>query len=279
VIHIRTMTAGDIPLGMHLRQQALWNQTEADWQRLLDFQPDGCFVAELEGSAVGTTAVSIFDTVGWIAMVLVDKPSRGRGVGTRLVEHALAYLDSRGVPTVRLDATPLGRPIYEKLGFVAEYELARWAGTAAGGGDDAGVGPVAAGQLDEVCALDRRVTGTNRRRLIERLFSERPEALRAFTAGGQIAGYLWLRPGSLALQIGPAVALSDEAGRALGGAALRTLAGRPIFVDIPTQNRPAMRWAEAAGLTVQRPLVRMRRGLPVHDQPAQLWGSFGPEKG
>jgi len=40
-------------------------------------------------------------------------------------------LDARGVPTIRLDATPLGRPVYTKLGFVDEYEVTRYGGTPA----------------------------------------------------------------------------------------------------------------------------------------------------
>ena len=124
-MRIRPMTGADLPLGMRLKAQAGWNQTEADWRRFLHLQPDGCFVAELDGTAVGTTAAFVFGPVAWVAMVLVDEAVRGRGVGTALMRHALAFLDGRGVRSVRLDATPLGRPIYEKLGFVAEYKIGR----------------------------------------------------------------------------------------------------------------------------------------------------------
>jgi len=99
MLHIRTMDADDVSLGMRLREQAGWNQTEADWRRMLALQPDGCFVAELDGCAVGTSAATVFETIGWIGMVLVDAASRGRGVGTRLIEHAVVYLDARNVPT------------------------------------------------------------------------------------------------------------------------------------------------------------------------------------
>ena len=101
---------------------------EADWRRLLCLQPDGCFVAELDGIAVGTTTTCIFGPVAWVAMVLVDEAVRGRGIGTALMRHALAYLDGLGVERVRLDATPLGRPVYKKLGFVAEYDVLRYEG-------------------------------------------------------------------------------------------------------------------------------------------------------
>ena len=105
------MTAADVSLGMRLKQQAGWNQTEADWRRFLDLQPDGCFVAELDGAAVGTTTTCVFGRVAWVPMALVAEAVRGRGVGAALLGAALASLDRRGVATVRLDATPLGRPL------------------------------------------------------------------------------------------------------------------------------------------------------------------------
>ena len=84
------MTAADVPLGLRLREQAGWNQTEADWRRFLDLQPDGCFVAELDGAAVGTTTTCVFGRVAWVGMVLVAEPARGRGVGAALLGAALA---------------------------------------------------------------------------------------------------------------------------------------------------------------------------------------------
>jgi GNAT superfamily N-acetyltransferase len=279
MVRIRKMTVGDVPRGMELKDQAGWNQTEADWQRFLELEPDGCFVAELGGQAVGTAAACAFGSVGWIAMILVDAAVRGQGIGTRLVEHAIAYLDERGVRTARLDATPLGGPIYQRLGFLPEYELARWEGVALPGASHPCVAPATADQLNAVTALDRRVTGTDRERLIHLLHRQGPEAMRVFTSGGKLLGYVTLRSGSRALQIGPAIALSEEAGCALLEAAFQRCAGRSVFVDVPRQNAPATRWAEAKGLAVQRYLTRMRRGRPVSDRPIHLWASSGPENG
>ena len=81
MIRVRPVTTADLPLGLGLCRAAGWNQTEADWRRFLDLQPDGCFVAELDGAAVGTTTTCVFGRVAWVAMVLVAGPARGRGVG------------------------------------------------------------------------------------------------------------------------------------------------------------------------------------------------------
>jgi ribosomal protein S18 acetylase RimI-like enzyme len=284
------MTLDDLPLGMRLKEQAGWNQTEADWRRIIALEPDGCFVAELEGRPVGTTCTCRFGPIGWIAMVLVEESARGRGVGTRLMQHGLASLDRGGVRTARLDATPLGRPLYEKLGFVAEYDLARWEGAAAGGQSSPAVVPagdcpkfrptkLGLSPFEAICELDRRATGTDRRRLLERLCQERPDALRVFAPGGEPAGYGGSRLGARAVQLGPIVAPDAAAGAALADHALAGLAGQAVFLDVPVDNRPASRWAESHGLRVQRMLTRMCRGEPVRDRPDRLWACFGPEKG
>src|SRR5262249_4097975 len=137
-VTIRPMTVADIPGGMKLKEQNLWNTLPEDWRRQLDLEPEGCFVAETEGAVIGTACACIFDTVAWVNLVLVDRIQRGRGIGTSLMRTVLAWLDDRKVPSVRLDATPLGRPIYEKLSFAVEYELTRYEGTMpqlAGAGD------------------------------------------------------------------------------------------------------------------------------------------------
>ena len=114
------MTIDDLGLGMKLSGQAGWNQTQADWRRFIELEPEGCFVGELNGHSVGTTTTCIFRKTAWIAMVLVDVNARGKGVGTTLLKHSIDYLEGRQVKTIRLDATSLGQPIYEKLGFVPD---------------------------------------------------------------------------------------------------------------------------------------------------------------
>jgi len=282
------MTPDDVPLGMRLKDIAGWNQTEADWRRLLALEPAGCFLAEWDRRPAGTACVSVFPPLGWVSMVLVDPPVRGRGIATRLMQHALTYLDGLGVPTVRLDATPLGRAVYERIGFVAEYEVARWEGPAAGRIGPVpvmldpvvgGIAPVGPADVAAVAALDEAATGADRRRLLDLLRAEHPEAMKVLTRGGRPAGYSCIRPGSRATQIGPVVALDADAGEALAAAALCDCAGRTVFADIPVPNLASMRWAESHGLRVQRQFTRMRRGRPVSDRPMSLWAGFGPEKG
>jgi GNAT superfamily N-acetyltransferase len=288
MIHIRHMTAADLPFAMRLKEQAGWNQVEADWRRFLDMQPDGSFVAELAGTPVGTTVACIFGDVAWVAMVLVEATVRGRGVGTALMRHALDFLDEHQVPSIRLDATPLGQPIYEKLGFRPEYTLSRYDGVLAASSTDGAaaanmqhVTTAARADDDLLLALDRSVTGADRRKFLVRLFRERPQDVRLIAGpdeNDRVAGVLAARGGGTAVQLGPGLGDGDAAAVLLADAAVRHT-GKRIYLDVPQPNEPAIRLAESLGLTVQRALVRMCRGNPVREDTQRLFASSGPELG
>jgi GNAT superfamily N-acetyltransferase len=278
MIEIRPMTIDDLWLGLRLTQQAGWNQTESDWLRFMNLEPGGCFVAELNGYPVGTTTTCIFDQVAWVAMVLVDKDTRGKGVGTALLKHSLDYLEVQKVKTIRLDATRAGQSIYKKLGFAPEYELARLEGIAPPGRSESVMTGVTPEIYADMIEFDKQMTGTNRAKMLSMLFREFPENIRVLTHHDEIEGFITMRPGANAVQIGPCIATMN-AGPALLSDTLNRCSGKPIFVDMLTDNVYAVKIAESCGLRIQRHFLRMYRGERIKDDTKTLWASSGPEKG
>jgi GNAT superfamily N-acetyltransferase len=278
MIRIRRMAAADIPLGMRLKTEAGWNQTEADWRRFLAMEPKGCFVAEYNDEPVGTTTTCIFGNVAWIAMVLVDERMRGRGIGKALMKHALAFLDAADVRSVRLDATPLGRPLYEKLGFRAQFELVRCTGVLPNRGRAAKVRRAKSEDWSDLFRLDRKATKTGRAKLLKRLFAEWPNDVWVAEPTGSATGYYTMRRGSQALQLGPVIG-DYKVGGLLLSHACQAYKGERVYLDIPRNNKSPQAVALAWGLTEQRQLLRMCRGPDVREDADRLWTSSGPEKG
>jgi len=60
---------------------------------------------------------------GYIFGVRVDPHYRGRGIATHLTARAVAFLRERKPWAIRLHASPFGRPIYEKMGFMPTNEM------------------------------------------------------------------------------------------------------------------------------------------------------------
>ena len=126
-IKIRPMARSDLAFADSLRALVGWNQTLNDWKRFLDLSPQGCFIAEWNGTCAGTaTTLCYGGDLAWIGMVLVHPDFRGRGIGRALLNHCVAYLRGRGIRCIKLDATPQGKLLYDRLGFQEEWPLTRW---------------------------------------------------------------------------------------------------------------------------------------------------------
>src|SRR5262249_13785597 len=202
------MTTQDIPGGVRLNTITGWNQTEFDWKRFVDGSPDGCFVMEDGDKIVGTAATFPYEKrLAWIGMVLVDPEYRKQGVGTKLLQRTIEHLDDARVPTLKLDATPAGKPLYEKLGFIAEYEIERWilkrSASQEGAANDA---RVPAERLTEVFAYDREIFGADRSALLRSLNEQAADLTHAAWKGSQLQGYAFGRHGLFADHLGPWIA-------------------------------------------------------------------------
>jgi GNAT superfamily N-acetyltransferase len=84
------------------------------------------YLAELEGETVATAAAWDHGTDCVIEWVATLPEARGRGVSTRLMAHALAEAPRRGLRTTSLQATQLGYPVYERLGYRSFGTVQMW---------------------------------------------------------------------------------------------------------------------------------------------------------
>jgi len=279
-MNLRLMTPADIPAGMRLKDIAGWNQTGADWERFLRASPEGCFVAEADGKVVGTATTIVYEErLAWIGMVLVDPDYRGRGIGTELLERTIAHLDARRIPTMKLDATPQGRPIYERLGFVAEYEIERWELCRPAGSATAPAASAPA-ELEEILRVDRDIFGADRGDLLRSLDREAPAFTLATHLPGRLTGYALGRRGSLADHLGPWMARDEASARELLEEFLRRSGCETIFVDCLRENPFARRLLRQRGFRFSRPLTRMYRGPNTYPgRPELLCAALGPEFG
>ena len=263
---------------MRLKALAQWNQTLSDWERFLSASPEGCFVAECDGAAVGTATTILYARrFAWIGMVLVDPGYRGQGIGTALLERAIQHVDSRHVVAARLDATPQGKPLYQKLGFVAEYAIERWMLERLSGNRARGE---ISRDIDDVFPLDREVFGADRSALLRSLAAAAPEfALVAKRAGG-VVGYAFGRHGSLGDHLGPWVARDEAVAADVLDEFLRRSARGVVFVDCVQRSPWGVPLVQARGFRVSRLLTRMFRGANEYPGRPELLGAvLGPEFG
>lgn len=245
---LQSLAERDLPDLLRLSTAAGWNQTETDWRRLLDLEHEGCFGFESDGKVVASaTVITYGPDLAWIGMVLTLPEYRGRGYATELMKRCLEYCDERGIRTVRLDATEMGRPVYARLGFEDEYEVQRRNGV------------LPAAEPREAVfdfELDRLAFGADRRRFLERTGCSRP---------GRVASY-----------IGPVTARTPAEAE---DRILHCGVSGPCFWDVPAANPAALALSERLGFRPVRRLIRMRRGPAIVEHPEYIFALAGFEYG
>ena len=287
-LRIRLFQKTDFGFADSLRALVGWNQTKDDWMRFLNHQPDGCFIAEWDGQPVGTATTTIYeDKVAWIGMVLVHPDARRRGIGRALLEHCIAFLKLR-VACIKLDATPLGKTLYDTLGFKDEWTLRRWQ---TDGVDMSDVQDQVLYRVrhcrrwfdtdgDVPSRLDLVAFGVNRWPMVRNIVMQAPLSFVHLPPKSTTVAFGVIREGSRAYYLGPIVAESPVTADQLVKALAYTLPNERVFWDIPDANTCAVELAQRLGFQPQRPLIRMFLGENKWPgDPQRIFALAGPEIG
>ena len=279
-IEVRLLRESDIPAALRLKELAQWNQTENDWLRLLRLEPNGCFCATMDGDVVGTTTTTTYrPELAWIGMVLVDPERRQLGIATKLMNVAMEYLSKTEVTTIKLDATGVGFPLYQKLGFKEESLIERWAGVA--GPESVAGSPLDTEAHRQALVLDREAFGADRSKLVEMLIDDyyiKPPI--AKNLDGRLTGYGLARHGTAAVYVGPLLATEREGAATLLDGLLSQMPGQRVYVDLNTEFDGGRRLLADRGFVKQRDLIRMSYGKESKaGSSPSIFAIAGPEVG
>ncbi|MGZ8634426.1 MAG: GNAT family N-acetyltransferase [Solirubrobacteraceae bacterium] len=223
-------------------------------------------VADDGEGAAGAVCCVWFGATGWIGALGVAPEARRHGVGRALTEAAVQRLHARGAGTVMLFATDMGRPLYERLGFVIDGAATAWRGTAGAIPTGVQVRRLREDDRAAVSALDRAATGEERANLLEALH---PLAGVAAERDGTLVGWAAKAPYGAGIAI---CAADDEAGVARMAAAATGPA--PATRVVPDANAAAMANLRRWGFRAANAGERMRLGPPIAWRPERQFGLF-----
>ncbi len=92
----------------------------------LSLERGAVYVAHDDGKPVGGLVMADSGANSDLEWVAVVPAARGRGLSGKLLAHALADAAERGQQTTTLVSSPLGRPVYERLGYRPLGALTMW---------------------------------------------------------------------------------------------------------------------------------------------------------
>lgn len=261
-LELKAMNETHLDAAFALTQRLKWPHRRADWQQAL-LLGDG-LVAEENGALVGTILFwrwgKEYATLG---LVIVDDAQQGRGIGKQLMQAALAKLEGSNV---RLHATAVGQPLYEKLGFVATGHVEQHQCRELAAVPAIPCGPQqsirSAGVQDAavLTALDRQAHGQHRPLLITHLLDS-AERFVVLEENGTAAGFAILRRFGHGYAIGPVVARNLANARLLVSELLSGMSEQ--FVRIDTDRSAGLGpWLNELGLVEVDAPTTMVKGQP-----------------
>jgi GNAT superfamily N-acetyltransferase len=237
----------------------------------------GHFVVARSGpKVVGYGSLVSYTRVGWIGFMGVAPGSQRMGIGTALMERLLQLAERRGLRTLKLDATNVGKVLYSKFGFEEEHPARRFEipGLCTRGAhrDGAGVTVRIAERMPEWClSMDRRAFGDDRSPLISAALRRGAKLLLIESRGfGLLDGK----------KLGPVVAVDVNAaveivrGGSGLGANLIYVARHP---ELPTSFLTTLRLPEEHGPITC--CTRMGRGEPVEQDLHLVYADYSAATG
>jgi GNAT superfamily N-acetyltransferase len=261
--------------------------TNTDLLRIKDLQPKGWGdivdsfemyltdeifnpVKTEDGGLISSIANSTnYGNTAWLSHIIVREEFRGRGLGMALVNHLLEDLDSKGVETVSLIATEMGRPLYLKAGFrdQAKYLIFKGQDSSFSGKISPYIEPYDEKYSADILKIDKKVMGEDR----PVLMGKHLKRALVFRHKGIIEGYYL--PG---LGEGPIAALNPEAGLAL----LEYKLLNNNRVVLPAENSRGVKFLLSRNFIKEKiTLKRMVRGREFSWRPDCLYSRMGGKLG
>lgn len=222
---------------------------------------------EIDGRLVAVgTAIFHADTA-WLAQIIVHPEYRNRSLGTKMTQALLSLIDTKTHPTVYLIATPLGEPVYRKLGFEDEGGQVFMRGVKSI--DYVAVPEIVPYDIQyeaRFLDMDSIVSGERRK---DRLSEHLKDAV-LYTGKGEVLGYYLPSLGE-----GHVIATDPAAGKALMEYRLKE---RDMAV-LPADNIVGVKLLEARGFVRTRTARRMRLGPPRPWKPSCMYNRISGQLG
>lgn len=225
-------------------------------------QPGGFFVIEEDDRIIAVAGCLVYGSFSWLGLVGTHPAARGQGHASRLSEHLVKWSYAKGCRTVALDASKLGRPIYERLGFrpvgsTVQLVPSRMQEPR---NPEVSIGPLALAEKDQLLELDAGIFGGDRSGLLELLLrGDDKSRLVTRHNAGRLGGFLFVRD----RQIGPGAAASPDVARALVQDALVDASPERTLL-LPSESA-YLNVLLSLGFVEQQRLTHMRHGDPRID--------------
>lgn len=254
-LNIRKMEPEDVEFAIEMAAGEGWNPGIHDGEIFYETDPDGFFIAEIEGKPIGCAAAVAYDNYfGFLGLYVVKSEFREKGVGIKLTEKCLEHLGNRNIG---LDGVVENERKYQEImKFRSFYSNLRFEGRGGGEIPD-GLVKISTIPFESLLEYDKEMFPAPRPAFLEKWIKQPDSYAFASVEAGKLKGYGVIRKCYKGYKIGPLFADDPITAEKILLALKASVPDEVIYLDVPEPNKKAMEIAEKNGMTVTFKTIRM----------------------
>ncbi len=262
MFQIKSLTVKDYAFAVDLANTMDWNMATEDFEFMASLEPEGCFLLAEGSKRIGIATCISYGKVGWFGNLIVKPENRNRGYGSALVNHAIAYLNGKGVETVGLYAYSNLVAFYESLGFKHDEDFSVLHAQQVISVSANILPEMQKSQFPMINRFDSQCFGGDRKRLLESIILDKDNVSYCISEGPKIVGYVAATVYEKMAWIGPLVCQDQRQDDALLliRAVLAKLDGKSVYVVVPKKDTLLLDAFSFFGFTEEFSVSRMFLG-------------------
>jgi len=254
-LEIRKMRRGEAEFAIRMADAEGWNPGIHDGELFYEADHEGFFIAEVEGKPIGcASAVAYDDSFGFFGLYVVKPEFRKKGIGMKLTEKCLEYLEDRNIG---LDGVVENEKKYQQvMKFRSSYSNLRFEGRGGGKVPD-GLVKISKVPFERLLAYDRKMFPAPRSGFLEKWVNQPDSSAFAALEKGDLKGYGVIRKCRTGYKIGPLFADDQDTAEKIFRALKASVPEETIYLDVPEPNKKAMEIAKKYHMNVMFKTIRM----------------------
>ena len=254
-LEIRKMSREEAEFAIGMADAEGRNPGIHDGELFYEADHEGFFIAEVEGKPIGcASAVAYDDSFGFFGLYVVKPEFRKKGIGMKLTEKCLEYLEDRNIG---LDGVVENEKKYQQvMKFRSSYSNLRFEGKGGGEVPD-GLVKISKVPFEKLLAYDRKMFPAPRSGFLEKWVNQPDSSAFAALEKGDLKGYGVIRKCRTGYKIGPLFADDQVTAEKIFRALRASVPEETIYLDVPEPNKKAMEIAKKYHMNVMFKTIRM----------------------
>lgn len=252
-----------------------WNPGPNDAAVYWATDPDGYYGYFHDGELIaGGSVVAYGDEFGFMGFFIVKPEHRALGIGRKLWYQRRDMLKSRlrKGATIGMDGVVDMQPFYNKGGFEIAYKDYRYERAGESFTVHDCIAQIEENDTSELLEYDKKCFGFARPQFIIPWLKMPDNRTFKYVENGELRGFAIVRKANSGYKVCPLFADTELIAEELYKACLNSVAGDPLYLDVPTTNEAAMRLAKKYNATYVFECARMYLGAPPNTDISKVFG-------